>query len=157
MIRDAETPPVRVLLSKIGLDTHDRGIKLVAAWLRDAGMEVIYLGPYKTVEEVTAVAAQEDVAVIGTSFLDGGHCGWIVDLLASLESTDASDIPVIVGGIVPADDEATLLKLGVAAVLHPGTPMKEVVAAFERAATHPEANRSTQPSDPAHPRGESER
>ena len=67
--------PIRVLLSKIGLDTHDRGIKLVAAWLRDAGMEVIYLGPYRTAEEVASVAVQEDVAVIGTSFLDGGHAG----------------------------------------------------------------------------------
>jgi methylmalonyl-CoA mutase C-terminal domain/subunit len=148
--------PIRVLLSKIGLDTHDRGIKLVAAWLRDAGMEVIYLGPYKTVEEVSSVAVQEDVAVIGTSFLDGGHVGWITDLLAELDRADAGDIPVIVGGIVPAPDEAELLGLGVDAVLHPGTPMSDVVAAFEEAAaTRSGLSRSTQPSDPARPRGES--
>ncbi len=126
-------PPVRVLLSKIGLDTHDRGIKLVAAWLRDSGMEVIYLGPYKTVEEVASVAAQEDVDVVGTSFLDGGHCGWIGDLFAELGTVDAADIPVIVGGIVPEDDERILRELGVAEVVHPGTPMDEVVEAFRTA------------------------
>jgi methylmalonyl-CoA mutase C-terminal domain/subunit len=146
-----------VLLSKIGLDTHDRGIKLVAAWLRDAGMEVIYLGPYKTVEEVSSVAAQEDVDVIGTSFLDGGHCGWIADLFAALEDDDAVDIPVIVGGIVPAEDEEALLDIGVAAVLHPGTPMQDVIAAFREAAGQADTNGSTQPSSPARERGGSQR
>jgi methylmalonyl-CoA mutase C-terminal domain/subunit len=138
----ATDSPIRVLLSKIGLDTHDRGIKLVAAWLRDAGMEVIYLGPYRSPEEVAAVAVQEDVAVIGTSFLDGGHDGWTRDLLSALEAAEAGDVPVIVGGIVPVDDEAQLLDIGIAAVLHPGTPMLEVVAAFERAATRQAAERS---------------
>ena len=135
--------PIRVLLSKIGLDTHDRGIKLVAAWLRDAGMEVIYLGPYRTAEEVAAVAVQEDVAVIGTSFLDGGHDGWTRDLLAALAEVGAADVPVILGGIVPPDDEAQLLELGVAAVLHPGTPMLEVVTAFERVGRRQATRRST--------------
>jgi methylmalonyl-CoA mutase C-terminal domain/subunit len=123
-----------VLLSKIGLDTHDRGIKLVAAWLRDAGMEVIYLGPYKTVEEVVAVAVQEDVDVIGTSFLDGGHCGWAEDLLRALADEDAGDVPVVVGGIIPEDDEVRLTEAGVAAVVGPGTPMHEMVETFERVA-----------------------
>jgi len=123
----------RILLSKIGLDTHDRGIKLVAAWLRDAGMEVIYLGPYRTVEEVVAVALQEDVDVIGASFLDGGHCGWVEDLLQALDEEDSGDVPVVVGGIIPDEDVTRLTELGVAAVVRPGTPMEEVVAAFVQA------------------------
>lgn len=126
----ARDVPIRVLLSKIGLDTHDRGIKLVAAWIRDAGMEVIYLGPYKTVEDVTAAAVQEDVDVIGTSFLDGGHLGWLFDLRAALDEADAADIPIVVGGIIPAEDEVELLRTGVAAVLHPGTPMEDIVETF---------------------------
>lgn len=128
--------PRRVLLSKIGLDTHDRGIKLVAAWLRDAGMEVIYLGPYKTVDDVVAVALQEDVDVIGVSFLDGGHCGWVADLQQALAAENSGDVPVVVGGIIPDEDEVRLMEIGIAAVVRPGTPMEEVVAAFERAAAH---------------------
>jgi methylmalonyl-CoA mutase C-terminal domain/subunit len=126
--------PIRVLLGKVGLDTHDRGIKLVALWLRDAGMEVSYIGPYHAPEELARVAAQEDVDVVGVSFLDGGHMGWSEDLLASMAAQDASDIPVIVGGTVSEDDRRSLLAAGIFDVAPPGTPLDKVVEMFRRAA-----------------------
>ena len=129
-----ESNRVRVLLSKIGLDTHDRGIKLVAAWLRDAGMEVIYLDPYRTPEEVARVAVQEDVDVVGTSFLDGGQVGWTTELVGNLRELGAAQIPVVVGGVMPADDVLALEQLGVFAVILPGTPFADVVDTFVRAA-----------------------
>ena len=127
-------PPIRVLLGKVGLDTHDRGIKLVALWLRDAGMEVSYIGPYHSPEELASVAAQEDVDVVGVSFLDGGHIGWSHDLLAAMADRHARDIPVVVGGTVSPEDQQSLIADGIFDVAPPGTPLNEVVAMFERAA-----------------------
>jgi methylmalonyl-CoA mutase C-terminal domain/subunit len=126
--------PIRVLLSKVGLDTHDRGIKLVAVWLRNAGMEIIDLGPYRSAEEVAVAAAQEDVDVIGTSYLDGGHIGWTQDLIEHLRILGADDVRVVVGGTIPHDDVPVLLAMGVSSVILPGTPMTDVVAAVEAAA-----------------------
>jgi len=134
--------PIRVLLGKVGLDTHDRGIKLVALWLRDAGMEVSYIGPYHSPEELAEVAAQEDVDVVGVSFLDGGHIGWSEDLLASMRAHGASDIPVIVGGTVSEDDRRLLLTAGIFDVAPPGTPLDIVVEIFRRAAKFPPSETS---------------
>ena len=127
------TTPIRVLLGKVGLDTHDRGIKLVALWLRDAGMEVSYIGPYHSPEDLAAVAAQEDVDVVGVSFLDGGHLGWSEDLLAAMRERDAGDIPVVVGGTVSESDRQLLLAAGIFDVAPPGTPLGTVVDMFRRA------------------------
>jgi methylmalonyl-CoA mutase C-terminal domain/subunit len=127
-------PPIRVLLGKVGLDTHDRGIKLVALWLRDAGMEVSYIGPYHTPEDLAAVAAQEDVDVVGVSFLDGGHLGWSQDLLTAMADRKAGDIPIVVGGTVSSEDRQSLMAEGIFDVAPPGTPLTAVVAMFERAA-----------------------
>lgn len=126
--------PIRVLLGKVGLDTHDRGIKLVALWLRDAGMEVSYLGPYHSPEDLASVAAQEDVDVVGVSFLDGGHLGWSQDLLAAMDTRQAADIPIIVGGTISAEDRESLMSEGIFEVAPPGTPLETIVTMFERAA-----------------------
>ena len=108
--------PVRIIVGKLGLDGHDRGAKVVAAILRDAGMEVIYTGLRKSAEEVVASAVQEDVDVIGLSILSGAHLSLVKDVIDQLARSDASDIPVIVGGTIPAGDVQTLKEMGVAEV-----------------------------------------
>jgi methylmalonyl-CoA mutase C-terminal domain/subunit len=123
-----------VVLGKIGLDTHDRGMRLVAAHLLRAGCEVIYLGPYRSPEDMALAALQEDADVIGTSFLDGGHLGWTRDLLEAMAVHGLPNVPVIVGGTIPSDDAEELTGLGVFAVVTPGTPLPEVVELFFRAA-----------------------
>lgn len=107
---------VRVLMAKVGLDGHDRGVKVVARALRDAGFEVVYTGLHRTPEEVAVAAVQEDVDVIGVSILSGAHMALVPPLLASLSARDAADIRVLVGGVIPAADRARLCELGVAAV-----------------------------------------
>jgi methylmalonyl-CoA mutase, C-terminal domain len=131
----ADDRPLRVILGKLGLDTHDRGIKLVATWLRDAGMEVIYLGPYLEADLVAHVAVQEDADVVGLSFLDGGHVGWCRDLRDHLRRAGRPDLPIVVGGIIPDQDAADLASLGVAAVVTPGTPLSAIVAAVKKVGT----------------------
>jgi len=128
----ADARPLRVVLGKLGLDTHDRGIKLVATWLRDAGMEVIYLGPYLEAGVIAQVAVQEDADVVGVSFLDGGHVGWCKDLRNELDRAGRSGLPIVVGGIIPSQDLATLTTLGVAAVFTPGSPLDGIVALVEK-------------------------
>jgi methylmalonyl-CoA mutase C-terminal domain/subunit len=123
---------LRVVLGKLGLDTHDRGIKLVATWLRNAGLEVIYLGPYLEAGVIARVAVQEDADVVGVSFLDGGHVGWCKDLRSELDRAGRFGLPIIVGGIIPSQDLAVLATLGVAAVFTPGTPLESIVASVER-------------------------
>ncbi len=123
----------RVLVAKVGLDGHDRGVKVVARILRDAGMEVIYTGLRQTPEMVVATAIDEDVDAIGLSMLSGAHLTLaprVAELLAEAEES----IPVVVGGIVPDQDINPLLERGVAAVLHPGASADEVVAAVRKAA-----------------------
>lgn len=125
---------LRVLVAKVGLDGHDRGVKVVARILRDAGMEVVYTGLRQTPEMVAASAIDEDVDVIGLSMLSGAHLTLaprIVDLLRE----QGSDIPVVVGGIIPEQDIPRLHERGVAAVLHPGASGDEVVAAISDAAS----------------------
>jgi methylmalonyl-CoA mutase C-terminal domain/subunit len=119
--------PARVLMTKIGLDGHDRGSRLVAAALRDAGMEVIYTGPWKAIPEVIAMAEEEDVDVIGLSSLAADHL-LVPKLMAALREADLDHLAVIVGGIVPEADERLLIEAGVARVFHPGTAMAEIVA-----------------------------
>lgn len=120
--------PARVLVAKVGLDGHDRGVKVVARTLRDAGMEVIYTGLFQTPETVAAAAIDEDVDVVGLSMLSGAHmtlAPLVVDALRARGST----IPVVVGGIIPDADVAELTEAGVARVLGPGASADDVVAA----------------------------
>ena len=117
---------IRVLVGKPGLDGHDRGARVIAAALRDAGMEVVYTGLRASVPAIAAAAVQEDVDVIGLSILSGAHLGICERLQAELRQRGA-EIPVVVGGIIPAEDHAPLRKLGVAAVFGPESPLRGVV------------------------------
>ena len=124
---------LRVLVAKVGLDGHDRGIKVVARLLRDAGMEVVYTGLFQTPETVAIAAIQEDVDVVGLSMLSGAHLT-LVPLVVEALRTRGSDIPVVVGGIVPPGDIAVLLEAGVAGVLTPGASGDSVVTTVKEAA-----------------------
>ncbi|MCG3180305.1 MAG: Methylmalonyl-CoA mutase [Phycisphaerae bacterium] len=119
---------IRVMLAKVGLDGHDRGVKVVARVLRDAGMEVIYTGMWQSPQSVVRSAIQEDVAVLGLSFLSGSHTALMPRVFEELSVAGASgEIAVIVGGIIPKDDYQTLLDMGVARVFGPGSPLREIV------------------------------
>ena len=128
--------PIRVVVAKPGLDGHDRGAKIVARALRDAGFEVIYTGLFQTPEKVAAAARDEDVDAVGLSMLSGAHLTLAPKVVARLREAGL-DIPVIVGGIIPEHDVGKLLDVGVAAVLTPGASASEVVetvrAAISRA------------------------
>ena len=123
----------KVLVTKIGFDGHDRGSRVVAAGLRDAGMEVIYTPPWQEIATVVKLAMEEDVDVIGISSLATDHL-IVPKLLDALRDAGMSDVAVIVGGIVPDQDEAMLLEAGVARVFHPGSSMAEI-ASFVRSLT----------------------
>ena len=131
---------IRVLIAKPGLDGHDRGAKVIARALRDAGMEVIYTGLRQTPEMVAEAALQEDVDAVGLSILSGAHLALTPRVLELLRANGQGDVPVFVGGIIPADDAEALKALGVTAVFGPGTPMADVVAAV-RGAVHGAARR----------------
>ena len=120
-----DTPIPKVLVTKIGFDGHDRGSRIVAAALRDAGMEVIYTPPWQEIAAVVKLATEEDVDVIGISSLATDHL-IVPKLMDALRAAGLADVAVIVGGIVPDEDEAALLGAGVARVFHPGTPMVEI-------------------------------
>ena len=124
---------IRVLVAKVGLDGHDRGIKVVARTLRDAGMEVIYTGLFQTPETVAAAALDEDVDVVGLSMLSGAHMT-LAPLVVEALRNKGVDIPVVVGGIVPNQDVPELLAAGVTGVIGPGATAEEVVAAVQAAA-----------------------
>ena len=124
---------LRVLVAKVGLDGHDRGVKIVARLLRDAGFEVIYTGLFQTPETVAAAAIDEDVDVIGLSMLSGAHMTLAPLVVESLRLRNAN-IPVVIGGIVPNQDIVLLQELGIAAVLGPGAPASEVVETIRKAA-----------------------
>ena len=123
--------PIRVLIAKVGLDGHDRGAKVVARCLRDAGMEVIYTGLHRTPEEVVAAAVQEDVDVLGISLLSGAHMTLVPRIVDGLRENGAGDVLVVVGGTIPADDVEELKRLGVAAVFTPGSPTSAIVDFLE--------------------------
>ena len=122
-----ETRLVRVLVGKLGLDGHDRGAKIIARMMRDNGMEVIYTGIRQTPSMVTRAALEEDVDLIGISILSGAHMDLIPVLFQELEENGASDIPVIVGGIIPDQDRINLLEMGVVEVFGPGTTSEEII------------------------------
>lgn len=116
-----------MLVAKPGLDGHDRGAKVVARALRDAGMEVIYTGLRQTPEQVVEAALQEDVDCLGLSILSGAHMTLVPKIIQLLKENNAEDILVTVGGIIPDEDIPQLKKLGVAAVFGPGTPTQDII------------------------------
>lgn len=124
--------PIRVLLAKVGLDGHDRGVKVVARTLRDAGMDVIYTGLHRTPEEVVHAAVQEDVDVLGVSLLSGAHMTICPKIMKLLSEQDAADTIVVVGGVVPDEDVAKLKQMGVKELLLQDTPPKQIVKTLER-------------------------
>jgi methylmalonyl-CoA mutase cobalamin-binding domain/chain len=124
--------PLRIVLAKLGLDGHDRGLKVVARMLRDAGAEVVYLGLRQTTETVVVAAQQEDADLIGISMHNGGHLTLAPRMVDAVRAAGLST-PVVVGGIIPDADVALLEEAGVAAVLTPGASEAEVVTALERA------------------------
>ena len=115
--------PIRVLVAKVGLDGHDRGAKVVARVLRDAGMEVIYTGLHRSPDEVVAAAVQEDVDVVGVSLLSGAHMTLVPRLLDRLRQAGAEDILLVAGGVFPDEDVAALRGMGVAEVFEQDTPL----------------------------------
>ncbi|MDX1530835.1 MAG: cobalamin B12-binding domain-containing protein, partial [Rhodothermales bacterium] len=123
---DAPARPIRVLMAKVGLDGHDRGAKVVAAALRDAGMEVVYTGLRKTPEQVVQAALQEDVDVIGVSILSGAHLTVFRKLIDRLREEDMADVVVVGGGVIPDDDLPELKAMGVAHVFTPGAPLHTI-------------------------------
>jgi methylmalonyl-CoA mutase C-terminal domain/subunit len=127
-----EHPP-RVLVTKIGLDGHDRGSRVVAAFLRDAGMDVLYTPPWQEIAQVVRLAEEEDVDVIGISSLATDHL-LVPKLLKALKKSGLADVPVVVGGIVPDADERKLRKAGVKEVFHPGASREEIVSTVARLA-----------------------
>jgi methylmalonyl-CoA mutase cobalamin-binding domain/chain len=119
--------PVRVLVAKAGLDGHDRGAKVVARILRDAGMEVVYTGLHRTPDQIVSAAVQEDVDVVGISLLSGAHMSLVPRIVEKLRSTGASDVAVVVGGVIPDEDVDTLKGEGVADVFPQDTPPDVIV------------------------------
>lgn len=117
----------RVLIGKPGLDGHDRGAKVVARALRDAGMEVVYTGLHQTAAMIAAAAVQEDVDLVGISVLSGAHNHLVPEVLHELAARGANDIPVFVGGIIPQDDVVALKAQGVAEVFGPGARLEDIV------------------------------
>lgn len=133
----------KVLITKIGFDGHDRGSRIVAAGLRDAGMEVIYTPPWQEIATVVKLATEEDVDVIGISSLATDHL-IVPKLLAALRAAGIDDTAVIVGGIVPDEDERSLLDAGVARVFHPGTSLVEIARCVRELAAAVRARRTVE-------------
>ena len=123
---------IRVIVAKVGLDGHDRGVKIVARTLRDAGMDVIYTGLHRTPEEVVDAAVQEDVDVLGISILSGAHMHICPAIMTLLREKGLRDVLVVVGGIIPDVDMPRLREMGVQGIFLPGTPMQEIVNFIRR-------------------------
>ncbi len=126
--------PIRVLIAKPGLDGHDRGAKVIARALRDAGMEVIYSGLRQTPEQVVAAAIQEDVDVVGLSILSGAHNVLFPEIMKLLAEKGGDDIVVLAGGIIPEKDIAPLKAIGIREIFLPGTPTRTLVEFIQREA-----------------------
>jgi methylmalonyl-CoA mutase C-terminal domain/subunit len=124
--------PIRVVIAKAGLDGHDRGAKIIARALRDAGVEVVYTGLHQTPQMIAATAVQEDVQAVGLSILSGAHMTLFQAVIDELKAREASDIVVFGGGIVPEEDLEPLAQMGVARVFTPGTSTREVVQWVEQ-------------------------
>ena len=129
---DPAARKIRILVAKAGLDGHDRGAKVVARALADAGYEVIYTGLHQTPEMVAAAAAQESVDAVGLSLMSGAHMTLFPAVLQALRDRGATDVVVFGGGIIPDDDAQTLKDQGVAAIFKPGTSTKDIVEWIER-------------------------
>ena len=127
-----KTEAIRVLMAKVGLDGHDRGVKVVARALRDAGMDVIYTGLHRTPEEVVTAAVQEDVDVLGVSLLSGVQMTVFPKIFALLEKEGVDDMIVIAGGVMPDEDAAALKEMGVKEVLLQDTPLDDVIGTIRR-------------------------
>lgn len=140
----AEREVIRVLVAKPGLDGHDRGAKVVARALRDAGMEVIYTGIRQTPQMIVEAAAQEDVDVVGLSILSGAHLELFPQIMEGLKEKGMEDVVVVAGGIIPEEDREALLRMGIKGIFGPGTSTKEIVE-FIRKATD-ETKRQKAPS-----------
>jgi methylmalonyl-CoA mutase, C-terminal domain len=125
--RERPVRKLRVLIAKVGLDGHDRGVKIVARGLRDAGMEVIYLGIHNTPEQIASSALQEDVDAIGLSMHSAAHMTLFGEVLGLLKKNKARDIAVFGGGIVPQEDIRSLKKMGIKEIFTPGAPLEEIV------------------------------
>jgi len=119
--------PIRVVVAKPGLDGHDRGAKVVARALRDAGIEVVYTGLHQTPAQIVDASIQEDADMIGMSVLSGAHLTLFAEVMDLLRAKDADDIVVFGGGIIPEDDIPVLYEMGVARIFTPGTPTREIV------------------------------
>ncbi|MCO6453043.1 MAG: cobalamin B12-binding domain-containing protein [Caldilineales bacterium] len=128
---------IRVLVAKPGLDGHDRGAKVVARALRDAGFEVIYTGIRQTPDMIAEAALQEDVDVVGLSILSGAHMALAPKVMESLEKAGMGDVVVLLGGIIPDEDIATLHEMGIRGVFGPGTPTGEIVDFINREVAEP--------------------
>jgi methylmalonyl-CoA mutase C-terminal domain/subunit len=126
--------PIRVLLAKVGLDGHDRGVKVVARILRDAGMDVIYTGLHRSADDVVNAAIQEDVDVLGISILSGAHMTAFPRVLQLLKERGANDIAVVGGGVIPDDDIVALKQMGVQAILLQDTPPEVIVQTLSQLA-----------------------
>jgi methylmalonyl-CoA mutase C-terminal domain/subunit len=135
------SPPPRVLITKIGFDGHDRGSRVIAAHLRDAGMEVIYTPPWQEIPAVVKLALEEDVDVIGVSSLATDHL-IVPKLMQALREAGLEDIGVVVGGIVPDEDEAELVAAGVSRVFHPGSSLDAIVDEINRITIHARTKRA---------------
>jgi methylmalonyl-CoA mutase C-terminal domain/subunit len=131
--------PIRVLIGKPGLDGHDVGAKIVSMALRDAGMEVIYTGLHSTVDQIVQIAIQEDVDIIGLSILSGAHLPIAQKLIQRLRDKGLSDVPVVMGGVIPKKDIPTLKNYGVAEVCQFSTPLRRVVETVSKIASERKA------------------
>ncbi len=138
-------PPPKVVVTKIGLDGHDRGSRVIAASLRDAGMEVVYTPPWQDIAAVIKLAIEEDADVIGVSSLASDHL-LVPKLMAGLRKAGAGDVQVVVGGIVPPGDEKQLLDAGVARVFHPGTSLQVIAQAIRELSARARSLRTGVPS-----------
>ena len=124
-------PPIKVVVAKPGLDGHDRGAKVVARALRDAGMEVVYTGIFQTPESILRAVIQEDAAVLGLSSLSGAHMEYAIELCGMLREHDREDVLFLVGGTIPDDDAERLNGLGVSEVFGPGARTSDIIAYIE--------------------------
>ena len=132
---------IKILLTKIGLDGHTRGVKAVAAMLRDAGMEVVYLGHFQTPDGILKSALQEDVDVIGVSCLAGEHLTLVPKLARLARENKAEDIPIVVGGVIPDEDIGPLKAMGIAEVFTPGATSEQIVSVIKDAVSRRQRTR----------------
>jgi methylmalonyl-CoA mutase C-terminal domain/subunit len=121
----------RIVVGKIGLDSHDNGLRIVSKWLMDSGYEVIYAGLYNNTQRIVQTAIEENADAIGISFLGGEHLFYANQLIQELQQKDVGDVKVIIGGVVPPDDVKRLKDLGVHAVFTPGTPKQKILDVIE--------------------------